>query len=85
MATSFPVVLVLLQQLLQSNTSAASAVALVGFKVFWSTMQIVLPPHLLEPHVLDSWLDLLINTLEQPLPEDAPTELEGAMAWRAAM
>ena len=73
----------LVAALLASEPSVqASDLLLLAMKIVWSATQISLPPLLMAPEQLASWMHLLLSTLEQPLPPDAPADLDAAASWK---
>lgn len=78
----FPDLLVLFGKLNAESGTAPRLCQKMIVKIFWCSMQFVMPPHMAEPGVLNNWLDALISLFEQPVvvqPQSSADEDLAAM------
>lgn len=54
----------------QEEAARAAECMKLIVKVFWCSMQFVMPPHLAEPGVLEAWFVALVNVFEKPVVLD---------------
>jgi importin-7 len=82
-AATFPDLLNLFRRLDDSPTPGARECQKMIVKIFWCSMQFMMPPHFAEPGVLDAWLDTLITVYQRPVARThgvSPQSLSAASA-----
>ena len=82
-AETFPLLFGLLRSILAAPpTVANSELALLASKTMWSSIQLDLPPLLLQPAALEPWFEVMLGLLAQPAPaEDSPSDPDEASKW----
>ncbi|KMZ59542.1 putative Importin-7 [Zostera marina] len=81
---TFPHLLNIFGKLVQINNPVLEIAGLIKLicKIFWSSIYLDIPKHLLDPNVFNAWMMLFLNVLERPVPlEGQPTDPDLRKSW----